>query len=645
MQSTRVGRAWRRVCEVGDGLPLGSLLAHGPLLAAVAAFYSVQLLSGAPLPGWAHLVLALLLTTGGIFGMRSHSPAVLACIAAGETAGVFVGLSGTWTAVGTGLSLALAATVVPLVARGRITAMVAAQNKLTRRQVTARLQIGERLTKGVTPNPAPDLPNEPVGGSEALVRNALLLAKKSLKCRTALFAWYDEKEDILVPVETLSDVPEILSNATISLKEGRLTALKATRDIVSIRYAAGTQQTLPIYMRKVTVSAVLAVPVTAGGQLAGAFVMDKEGPDPFFLPDNVIARKLADMAEDALKTERRLKSAVLVSEHLRQMIDAAAQFGAARTFEQVYEIVVRYAVSLAPFSAAVLAHRISPSGTEYEIVGVNRKQTTTLLGKHFDPRDTLCGLASRSKCCLPPNYTFERRMPQPFGASVGLELEDGETCALIPLIVKGESVGFLLLAEARKKVVKDDMGPVMLFAEYCAVSLLNAEANKELERMAISDPLTGIPNHRAFSARLLEASQRSDRSQKPMSLLFLDIDHFKSVNDQFGHTVGDVVLRAVANCLTKTMRKVDFAARNGGEEFVCILEETDPAGAMIMAERLRLKIAEMRFDEMGKGRSVTVSIGISTYPKDTKSVEELVALADSALYRSKNDGRNRCTAA
>jgi len=331
----------------------------------------------------------------------------------------------------------------------------------------------------------------------------------------------------------------------------------------------------------------------------------------------------------------------MLSQQLKMMDEAARQFSMARTFEQVYDTVVRYAVGFSPFNTAVLAHRVSSSNEEYEIVGVNRKQMAGLLGKQFRVRGSLCDLAAKSRTHLPPNFVFEGRMPQPFGPEIGLELEEDEPCILVPLMTREEPVGFLLMAESRKQVSKDDLVSLFLFAEYSAVSLVNAEANKELERMATSDPLTAIPNHRAFRTRIGEAAQRADRSGKPVSLLFVDIDHFKAVNDTYGHGAGDVVLKAVAKALTASVRKVDFVARYGGEEFVAVLEETGAEGALIMGERLRQRVGRLNFEEMD-GKGVTISVGIAGYPSDTKSIEELIALADSALYRAKNKGRNQC---
>ena len=619
-------------------------LTFGPLAVLLLSFYTINLLNGGDLPSFVYLLLGLVLMVSGVFGMRSHSFVVLGVIAGGELACFAAAVTPAGEAIVNAIALVTAATAVPVIVKGKVLALSASHKRLSRQQMEARLRLGQKITLGITSNPA-DTGGQPVANTENLVRNMLLLAKKSIRARTAQFCWYNKEADALVPVDSLSDCEELLTHAPISLKEGRLSGLKGARDHVAFRYDPGTTHYVPLYKKKVTITGVLAVPVSFKNGLVGAFIFDKDGPEPFFLPENVIADRLRTIIQDSLTTERRLKSAVLLSEQLRQINEAARQFTTARTFDQVYDTAVRYAVGLTPFSTAVLAHRISQADDQYEIVGVNRKQLTTLLGKHFELKSSLCGLAARNRANLPGNFVFEKRMPQPFGPDSGLEMDEGERCMVMPLMVRDEAVGFLLLAEAAKPVQADDLVSLHLFAEYCAVSLLNAEANKELERMATSDPLTGIPNHRAFRRRIVEANQRAQRGVKPMSVLFVDIDHFKVINDTYGHSTGDIVLKKVAGTINQVVRQVDFAARYGGEEFVVILEETTRQGALIMAERLRHRIAALEFEELDVGRNVTASIGIATYPADTESVEELIALADSALYKAKNNGRNCCKVA
>ncbi len=166
------------------------------------------------------------------------------------------------------------------------------------------------------------------------------------------------------------------------------------------------------------------------------------------------------------------------------------------------------------------------------------------------------------------------------------------------------------------------------------------EANAHLERLATVDGLTGLKNRRAFEERLTEEIARSRRTGRPLSLLLLDIDHFKQYNDSFGHPRGDEVLRSMARQLTRTMRDSDCAARYGGEEFALLLPDADKAGAVQLAERLRESVERTSWE----GRSVTVSIGIATLSDAIASADLLVEHADRALYRSKQNGRNLVSA-
>jgi diguanylate cyclase (GGDEF)-like protein/PAS domain S-box-containing protein len=167
------------------------------------------------------------------------------------------------------------------------------------------------------------------------------------------------------------------------------------------------------------------------------------------------------------------------------------------------------------------------------------------------------------------------------------------------------------------------------------------EAKIQLEALAALDGLTGLKNRRAFQDRLQEEISRSRRHGHPLSLILLDIDHFKSYNDTFGHPKGDEVLRAVGKLLSRTMRDTDFAARYGGEEFAIILPNTDRAGAEQVAERLRSAIAAAEWDD----RAITASVGTASFSSDVNNVDALLEHADRALYRSKEAGRNRVTVA
>jgi len=163
----------------------------------------------------------------------------------------------------------------------------------------------------------------------------------------------------------------------------------------------------------------------------------------------------------------------------------------------------------------------------------------------------------------------------------------------------------------------------------------------ELERLANFDSLTGLHNRRAILHRLDEHIKQVRRYEGELSLIMLDIDYFKKVNDQYGHLIGDEVLENVAVLMQQNVRNTDSVGRYGGEEFIIVLSETDLSSALIVAERLRnaIEAAEMR-DSEGNMFGITVSQGVSSY-KPGEDKQSLISRADDALYRAKQNGRNR----
>jgi diguanylate cyclase (GGDEF)-like protein len=169
------------------------------------------------------------------------------------------------------------------------------------------------------------------------------------------------------------------------------------------------------------------------------------------------------------------------------------------------------------------------------------------------------------------------------------------------------------------------------------------KAKTKLRKLAVTDGLTGLYNYRAFRRQLHMEVQRSKRFNLPVSLLMMDIDHFKVYNDRFGHLNGDRVLKRFAQILHENIREVDCLARYGGEEFALILPGTDKKSAKIVAEKVRRLIERSPFPmekKLPKGR-VTISVGVASYPEDTRDEEDFIRLSDTAMYRAKKSGRNR----
>jgi two-component system cell cycle response regulator len=167
-----------------------------------------------------------------------------------------------------------------------------------------------------------------------------------------------------------------------------------------------------------------------------------------------------------------------------------------------------------------------------------------------------------------------------------------------------------------------------------------------LEQMVVSDSLTGLHNRRYLMDRLVQEMQRADRHTEPLAFAMIDLDGFKPINDQFGHVVGDKVLRAVGSAIARCVRVSDIAARYGGDEFAVILPQTPAEGAMRVVERMLRTISELTLqDDGGASCKVTASLGLAYYPaEDIATPEDLVHSADGALYGAKRSGKNRFSA-
>jgi len=163
-----------------------------------------------------------------------------------------------------------------------------------------------------------------------------------------------------------------------------------------------------------------------------------------------------------------------------------------------------------------------------------------------------------------------------------------------------------------------------------------------LEKLAITDFLTGIYNIRYFYHRIIEEFNRSERYILPLSCLMLDIDHFKNINDAYGHKIGDIVLQEFSKLLKRFIRKVDVLARYGGEEFIILLPQTSMNGSLAEAERIRTSIKKHKFKSLKNKEGITVSIGISCSPHpEVQTHDDLISLADNALFEAKNRGRDK----
>ena len=212
---------------------------------------------------------------------------------------------------------------------------------------------------------------------------------------------------------------------------------------------------------------------------------------------------------------------------------------------------------------------------------------------------------------------------------------------VVPLWAEGHSIGVLVAEHSLRAGSRIEHRVVTMVERFCshgALALRNAWLLEQVRAMAATDGLTGIANRATFNTTLERELSRAARAQEDASLVLMDIDHFKKLNDTYGHQTGDDVLKRVAATLKEAARLYDTPARYGGEEFGVILPRTSPADALMVADRLREAIAAS-----GDDPGVTISAGVASFPLDATDPDSLVGAADGALYASKHAGRNRVT--
>lgn len=212
----------------------------------------------------------------------------------------------------------------------------------------------------------------------------------------------------------------------------------------------------------------------------------------------------------------------------------------------------------------------------------------------------------------------------------------------IPLLKEGEIYGVMKIGQKinGESFTENDLEFFTTLASQAVIAYENAR----LYSLAITDSITKLYVHRYFQLRLDEEVKRSRRYNSTLSLLLCDIDHFKLINDQYGHQQGDIILREVSLILRRNIRSTDIAARYGGEEFVIILPETTQSDARVVAERIRRDTAKFDFPALAPGQPplhCTISIGVAGFPLNADSKDELIQKADSSMYQAKGQGRNR----
>lgn len=476
------------------------------------------------------------------------------------------------------------------------------------------------------------------------VYTSLSLLKTALGCHTVVLLWLDVRGERLRVKELVSD-SDLIIEGELDPARGVIGGITRRREPVALDNLRAGYRGLSYYREHETIAAFLGVPVVEGGHLRGVLCVDRRENKAFGIKDTQVVEETARWIVRAIENERLFASIEKSRHELSRFFEASRRLNSVLTPAEVFKVALETAADIVPYDVAAITSYDAEADTHVIEAATGTgsfESAAAWKGQTFPSNTGLVSMVVKNRHYLPYGGTLRDHDPTLFA--------DGETLAglksmlVLPLIVQDQPIGTFIVGHSaahRYNVERREMLEVV--SNQVAITLQNAYLYARMEEMATTDGLTGLVNHRTFQSKLDEAIARQRRTNKPFALLLTDIDHFKSVNDTHGHPAGDEVLRQVATCFRANLRETDVPARYGGEEFVIILEETDLAGAVVIADRLRNEIKKLKFTSEKGPFQCTISMGIGYWPEDASTKQELIDHADRALYFSKHNGRDRVT--
>jgi diguanylate cyclase (GGDEF)-like protein len=480
----------------------------------------------------------------------------------------------------------------------------------------------------------------------------LELLKKSLDLHTCVLLWLDESGETMKIKELVTDAPNV-KEVEIRAQAGVVGNVVKRRLLINLNLK--DPRAIPYYSAErpgsstPKVRSFIGVPVEENGHLRGVLCADRTCDRPFTPAEEGLLQGAAQQIVRTIQSERIFTAVERSKYEQERFYRASESLNSALTLEETYEVSFRAARHIVEydFAAVALFDKETGKHTICRVAGPDGKmsaeiadQKRAMEGLEFTDNAGLASMVVKNKHYLPASGAAPSEAAVVYTRKV--KLTGMESLLVLPLVVKDEAVGTFTLAchrpAAFSKQTRDMLGVIV---NQVAVSLENAKMYARMQQMATTDGLTGLMNHRTFQGRFDEMLGRAGRHGKPCSLILPDIDHFKKINDTYGHPMGDQVLRRVAKVLADGARKIDIVARLGGEEFALVLEETDAAGARKVAERIRLEVAALQFSSEKGPFRLTLSMGIASYPEHAREKQVLFDRADKSLYHAKHAGRNQ----
>jgi two-component system cell cycle response regulator len=468
--------------------------------------------------------------------------------------------------------------------------------------------------------------------------HTLDLLRRSLHLQTCGLLWLDTVGERLKFKELASESPHI-AEGPLPARTGAFGAM--LRDGKPLVMEAPRPSLLPYYQGPAEVVAFAGVPVTEGHTVRGLLIADRAVGEAFHPSELELLYAAAGQVMRIVQSERVFQAVERSKHEHERFYKASAALNRALTLTEVYDAAIEGARGVCEFDFAAIATFDARDGSHTISRAVGEGAEGLEGVSHRDP-GSVASMVVKNKLALPAAGEWHGGDEETYAFDPGQRMKGFQSLYLLPLLVKDEVVGTFTVAARRPGAFPGDRREMLgVIANQMAISLQNGRMYQVLEEQATTDGLTGLVNHRTFQERFSAMLGRADRHKFKVSIILTDIDHFKKVNDTYGHPTGDQVLKRVAGLLKASARKIDIVARYGGEEFAIVLEGTDRVGARQLAERIREEVSQQSFESSKGNFKATLSLGVAVYPDDARAKADVIARADQALYAAKHGGRNR----
>jgi two-component system cell cycle response regulator len=459
--------------------------------------------------------------------------------------------------------------------------------------------------------------------------------------------------------EIISEDEGIYPDKSIRPGEGLLGLVIQQKKILNLSLQRNLDQNIPYYHhRGVSIRSLAAAPVMEGERCMGLLVVDSKEQGAFRGEDEKALERFAEQVREVYDHALLFQKARIEARKFKGLTELSHLLNTTLDMNEILDIILRATAPILNYDLAAIS-LWDEDGQNQVIAAADGNGAEELKGNSFGLEGSLAGWVIAEKKYLSMGRLRDRDRKTPvFSGSRDLKershLAFAQSLLAYPFLLYDEALGAIFFLGERVQAFSSyDVQVTGLIADLSASAIANARLYQEMEKRAVTDGLTGLYNHRYFQESLRDEVERAERRPGPFSVVLFDLDHFKAINDRFGHPMGDRVLKSVAKLIRDSIRKIDLAARYGGEEFVIMLVNTDAGGAFRLAERIRKAASRMVFNAAGPGGSfgakasrgeefyITLSAGIAAYPEQGLRAKELVEAADKALYQAKEAGRNR----